>query len=314
MPSTGAHNISRLLKLAHTTIRFFVVNYFGTGSTLPTIIHFIDVGQGNMVLIQASDGSSFVFDCNITADNEKPVLNYVTKQIGNGTSLRAFICSHRDADHIRGVKKLHARFPIQSIWDSDHVGTTTTTPEYLNYMDLRRKVGCKVIKKQTYFDCGRTRLRMLSARDTRLEKNANAQGIVIKVEQRDASMSVTKGSAMLPADSDAETWRYAILKDYGKGDVSSDILMAGHHGSNSFFDDPNDRYYYTGHVQAINPAMTVVSVGPNVHGHPKPEAMKFYEKYSTGSKQGNKVFRTDKKGSMKLTLHADGGWNLSTER
>lgn len=281
---------------------------------MPTIVHFIDVGQGNMVLIQASDGSNFVFDCNITGDNETRVLNYVAKQIGRGTPLKAFICSHRDADHIRGVKKLHAHFPIQEVWDSDHVGTTTTSAEYLNYMALRRAVGSRVIKKVTKYDYGRTRLRMLSAKDPRLEKNANAQGIVIKVEQRDASMSNIKGSAMLPADSDAETWRYAIFKDYDKGIVSSDILMAGHHGANSFFDDPNDRYYYTDHVQAINPTMTVVSVGPNVHGHPKPEAMKFYEKYSTGSDKGNKVFRTDKKGSMKLTLHADGGWNLSTER
>lgn len=283
------------------------------GTQLSTIIHFIDVGQGNMVLIQAADGSNLIFDCNITGDNEARVLNYVAAQIGEGSSLHAFICSHRDADHMRGVKKLHARFPIKTVWDSDHVGTTTTSPEYLNYMDLKRKVGSKVIQKQKYFDFGRTRLRMLSAKDSRLEKNANAQGIVIKAEQRSVDMNSIEGSAMLPADSDAETWRYGILKDYNKIDVSSDILMAGHHGSNSFFDDPNDRYYYTKHLQAIKPAMTVVSVGHNNHGHPKAEALKFYEKYSTGSKQGNKVFRTDKKGTMKLTLHAGGGWNLSPQ-
>jgi len=281
---------------------------------LPTIIHFINVGQGNMVLIEAADGSKFVFDCNITDANETRVLNYVAAQIGEGTSLKAFICSHRDADHIRGVKKLHARFPITSIWDSDHVGTTTTSTEYLNYMALRRKVGCKIIEKRKYFDYGRTRLRMLSAKDRRLEKNANAQGIVIKAEQRNAGMSSIEGSAMLPADSDAETWRYGILQDYSKTDVSSDILMAGHHGSNSFFDDPaDDKHYYTEHVQAIAPAMTVVSVGKNSHGHPKAEALKFYEKYSTGSNKGNKVFRTDTNGTLKLTLHDGGGWNLSQQ-
>ena len=36
-----------------------------------------------MVLIQASDGSNFVFDCNITADNETRVLNYVAKQLAS---------------------------------------------------------------------------------------------------------------------------------------------------------------------------------------------------------------------------------------
>ncbi|MCG8360804.1 MAG: MBL fold metallo-hydrolase, partial [Kiloniellales bacterium] len=85
---------------------------------MATTVHFIDVGQGNMVLIATSSGKSFVFDCNITDDNEDRVLNYVANQIGEGKQLHAFICSHRDADHIRGVKRLHSRFPVRRIWDS----------------------------------------------------------------------------------------------------------------------------------------------------------------------------------------------------
>jgi len=107
---------------------------------MTTVIHFIDVGQGNMVLIEASDGTNLVFDCNITEDNEDRVLNYVAKTIGSGTPLHAFICSHRDADHMRGVKKLHRYFPVRRIWDSDYPGTTTNSPEYREYMDLRRQV------------------------------------------------------------------------------------------------------------------------------------------------------------------------------
>lgn len=280
---------------------------------MPTIVHFIDVGQGNMVLIEAASGSKFVFDCNITDDNEDRVLDYVAEQIGEGKSLHAFICSHRDADHMRGVKKLHSRFPIKSIWDGDYPGTTTDSSEYRAYMDLRRQVGSKVIKKATKQDFGRTRLRYLSAKDDRLASNANAQGIVIKVEQRNDAMDRIEGSAMLPADSDAETWRLGIFADYNKSDVSSNILMAAHHGSISFFDDPNLTYYYKDHLAAIKPAMTVVSVGPNSHGHPNDTALGYYREYSTGSDKGNKVFRTDTKGTMKLTLKSGGGWNLSPQ-
>ena len=183
---------------------------------MPTTIHFINVGQGNMVLIEAASGTKFVFDCNITDANEDQVLSYVADQIGEGKSLHAFICSHRDADHMRGVKKLHARFPIKKIWDSDYPGTTTDTPEYRAYMELRRRIGHKVINKCTMQDFGRTRFRYLSAKDDRLPNNANAQGIVIKVEQRNKAMDSIEGSAMLPGDSDAETWRLGILKDYKK--------------------------------------------------------------------------------------------------
>lgn len=278
---------------------------------MPTTIHFIDVGQGNMVLIEASDGKKLVFDCNITDDNESRVLNYMARAIGSGTRLHAFICSHRDADHMRGVKKLHSRFPIGKIWDSDYPGTSTDTAEYWEYMDLRRKVGSAVIKKKTRHDFGRTGLRYMSAQDDRLLDDANAQGIVIKVEHTSGG-NRSLASAMLPGDSDAQTWRKAIMVDYAKSDVASSILMAAHHGSISFFDDPSDeKHYYTAHIAAIRPAMTVVSVGPNVHGHPDKKAIELYEKYSTGSNKGNKVFRTDEKGTMKLTLKDDGGWNLT---
>ncbi|MYA88725.1 MAG: hypothetical protein F4X97_09800 [Boseongicola sp. SB0662_bin_57] len=281
---------------------------------MPTTIHFIDVGQGNMVLIETASGTNFVFDCNITDANEDRVLAYIANQIGVGKSLQAFICSHRDADHMRGVKRLHARFPIKKIWDSGYPGTTTDTPEYRAYMDLRRQVGHKVIEKATRQDFGRTRFRFLSSKDDRLPNNANAQGIVIKVEQRNDAMNRIEGSAILPGDSDAETWRLGILADYSKSDLSSSILMAAHHGSISFFDDPNLQFHYKDHLKAIKPAMTIVSVGPNSHGHPNATAMRYYREHSTGSNNGDKVYRTETKGTMKLTLKSGGGWNLGTHQ
>lgn len=87
--------------------------------------------------------------------------------------------------------------------------------------------------------------------------------------------------------------------------------MAAHHGSITFFDDPADtQHYYTEHITAIKPAMTIVSVGNNTHGHPDKKALELYEKYSSGSNNGNKVFTTQDKGTMKLTLKDD-GWALN---
>jgi competence protein ComEC len=281
---------------------------------MATEIHFLDVGQGNMVLIKADDANRFVFDCNITQDNETRILAYVAKVFGKGNSIKAFICSHRDADHMRGVKKLHAQNPISKIWDSGYAGTTTDSTEYKEYMSLRREVGERVIKRKTREDYGKTRLRFMSDADERLPKNANAQGIVIKVEQRSQTGDSCLASAMLPGDSDAEIWKDGILKDYATTDVQSSILMAAHHGSNSFFDIPSDSNWYTAHLQAIKPAMVIVSVGPNTHGHPKKEALGFYEKYATGSNKGTKIARTDKKGTMKLTLKTEDGWQLQYDQ
>ena len=156
---------------------------------MATTIHFIDVGQGNMVLVQCSSGTNFVVDCNITDANKDRVLNYVAKQIGDKGKLHAFICTHRDADHMRGVRDLHNRFPIREVWDSGYPGTATDTDEYKAYMRLRRELKAYEIRKGFQIDFGRTRMIFLSTKDNRLPDNANDQGLVLKVEERNADMS-----------------------------------------------------------------------------------------------------------------------------
>ena len=279
---------------------------------MSTVIHFIDVGQGNMALVECSDGTNFVVDCNITDGNKDRILDYIASQIGSGSKLQAFICTHRDADHMRGVQALHGSFPIQSVWDSDYPGTTTDSSEYKAHMRLRREVGSNVMHKLKWWDFGQTRLRCLSAKDDRLSNNANAQGIVLKVEQRTSDKSTVEGSTILSGDCDAETWKYGILKEYPSTEVSCDVLLGGHHGSITFFEDPDDaEKCYVGHMKAMSPAMSIISVGENSYGHPDEGALELYEKYSRGSNRGNKVYRTDQQGTMKLTLKSGGGWSLS---
>lgn len=281
---------------------------------MSTVVHFIDVGQGNMVLVECADGTNFVVDCNITEDNKDRVLNYVARQIGEKSQLRAFICTHRDADHMRGVRNLHDRFPIREVWDSDYPGTTTDSDEYRDYMRLRRTVGTHIVEKNRYRSFGRTRLRFLSAKDSRLPRDANDQGIVIKVEQRNADMSAVRGSTILTGDGSFATWKGGILNDYSASVLSSDILMAAHHGSIDFFDDPSSDRYFVRHMEAIEPDMTIVSVGPNAYGHPDDTALRLYRRYSSGSNRGNKVYRTDQQHTMKLTLKSAGGWNIASNQ
>ena len=279
-----------------------------------TVVHFIDVGQGNMVLVECANGTNFVVDCNITDDNRDRVLNYVADQIGENGRLRAFICTHRDADHIRGVRLLHDSFPIRKIWDSGYPGTSTDSDEYRAYMRLRRLIGAEVMEKRKDRNFGRTRLRFLSAKDSRLPREPNDQGIVLKVEQRSADLSAVRGSTILTGDGSFATWKDGILRDYSARELSSNILMAAHHGSLDFFDDPSSSYYFVRHVEAIKPNMAIVSVGPNPYGHPVDKALRLYRRHSSGSREGHKVYRTDQQHTMKLTLKAGGGWNLAAHR
>ena len=281
---------------------------------MTTTVHFIDVAQGNMVLVQCASGTNFVVDCNITEENKDRVLGYVADQIGSGRQLHAFICTHRDADHMSGVRTLHNKFPIREVWDSGYPGTSTDTDEYKAYMRLRNDVGSRIMEKKTKYDYGRTRLRFLSAKDDRLPKNANDQGLVLKVEQRNPDMSRVMASTVLTGDGSYAVWKDGIMEDYSTGDVSCNILMAAHHGSLDFFDDPNSNYYYVNHVKTMSPAMAIVSVGPNNYGHPDETAMRLYRENSSGLNNGDKIYRTDRQHTVKLTLKDAGGCTVATNQ
>jgi beta-lactamase superfamily II metal-dependent hydrolase len=120
---------------------------------------------------------------------------------------------------------------------------------------------------------------------------------------------------MLTGDTDAATWKH-IRGHYYDAELACSIFLASYHGSLTFFDDPSDdKYYFTDHLKAMSPGMTVISVGEdNAHGHPDSNALKFYEKYSEGSSKGNKIKRTDEHGSLLLELKNDGGWSMTRDR
>ncbi len=269
--------------------------------------HFIDVGCGNMTLMIFPEGTVMMYDCNITEENEPAVVAHLRSVIGKQTPIDVFINSHRDADHIRGIDILHDAHPLQDVWDTGVPGTTTDSPEYETYMELRRSLPGKIIQPRKFWTYGDAKLRCMNAAWDEYDE-PNEQSVVLKIEYRGSGV-------MLAGDTNYRPWQDKILPFYNDADVKSSVLLAAHHGSLTFFDDPSDeRNYYTEHIRKVAPEMTLISVGPNVHGLPEPRALELYEKYSSGSNRGNKVFSTDDEGTMKLVLKDDGGWSLSTNQ
>lgn len=269
-----------------------------------TRVHVINVGQGNMVLIEAADGRVILCDCNVTNQNARRVLAYLMDVL-RGRTIYAFINTHRDADHMRGVNRIHRAVGIERIWDSGLAGGNIFSAEYAEYMRMRRTVSSQTLGALTYTDFGATRVCVLSAKSGGSVRDCNAQSIVLKIEH-----GYPQNSVMLTGDSDVGTWRI-ILNCLRADFLSTEILLASHHGSWSFFDSALKGFHYAAHIRAINPAMTVVSVGPNVHDHPDLTAMMLYERYSRGSAEGHRVWRTDRDGTMLLELQDYGPWVLS---
>lgn len=268
-----------------------------------TSVHVIDVGQGNMVAVVFGDGTVLVCDCNITDENADAVLGYLVG-IMPKNAIDVFVNTHRDADHMRGIKRLHAWYPIGSLWDSG-VSGNDDTPEYRAYMDFRRGRGGKVHEVTPGQHWRNREVRILNGK--RAKGDINAQSIVLRISGPGAGV-------LLAGDTTAAVWRDFIVPE-SKTCLPSDLLLASHHGSISFFDDPrDDKYYYTGHLATIAPAMTIISVGDNPHGHPDAKALELYEKHARGSSKGNKIARTDLHGNIRIQLKDARGWSLNRDQ
>lgn len=114
---------------------------------------------------------------------------------------------------------------------------------------------------------------------------------------------------LLAGDTSVTVWRDYIIPE-NINTLKSTILFVSHHGSFSFFNENKDTDEdYIGRLAEIKPTATIISVGAtNPHGHPNESALLYYENYSSGADNGQKIFRTDQHGNMKLELRGQGAW------
>lgn len=262
--------------------------------------HFLNVGQGNMAIGIFPDGKILVYDCNITNENEAVVFAYLQK-IMPKNAIDVFVNSHRDADHMRGIKKLHAKYPITSLFDSG-VSGNIEAPEYTEYMDFRRSISDTYEVEANQYWTAHPNVKIINGKRDGLD-DPNSQSIVLHIDYDGSSL-------LLAGDTSATTWREYIVPESG-GTIRSLVLYASHHGSFSFFnEDRENDDDYTYHLASINPAIAIISVGAtNPHGHPDEDAIAHYENHCYGATNGQKIFRTDHHGNMKVELHGQGtGW------
>ena len=244
-----------------------------------------------MTLIKFPTGPKMIYDCNINADNERKVLDYLDRIIGVKTPIDFFVNSHRDSDHFNGIKTLHAAHPIKKIWDTGESGTTPDSQEYRAYMEIRRSVGYDEIKTGDSWTAGEVAIKCLNSRSSDYI-DPNDQSIVLK-------FSYKGNSIILSGDTSCKPWKEKIVPRFSS-ELSSTFLLASHHGSNTFFEDASGDYYE--HIRKINPFLTIVSVGPNSWGLPDKKALGLYTSFSKGLSNGAKVNTTQENGTIKIVF------------
>ena len=245
-------------------------------------VHFLDVGQGDAVLISCDDAYMLID----AGDNDKGTLvqNYLNKQ--GVEHLDYIIGTHPDADHIGGMDVILYKFDCGTVMMPDVTNDTATYRDVIDTMKEKGYQNTAPVVGDSY-SLGSAQFTILGPTDTYEDTNNNS--IVLLLTHGDNKFLFV-GDAEEKAEED-------ILAEGVS--VKADVLKVGHHGSRTASSEA--------FLQAVEPTYAVISCGQdNSYGHPHAETL------NTLRSMGVKVFRTDEQGTVTVT--SDGheiSWNCA---
>ncbi len=240
-------------------------------------IIFLDVGQGDAVLIQAPEGQTALVDAG--PGDVVPLL----RQLG-AERIDLLVATHPHADHIGGMAQVISSLPVRFFMDNGDPHTTQTYRRLLAALDSRPEI--------TYLEAVP---RTISLGSASIEVLPLLPRGAAGPNDRSVALLVRFGEfkAFLSGDSEVRQLSH-LVGQRAIPDVA--LLKAPHHGS--------DNGFTWEFLRAAAPAVVVVSVGPNSYGHPRAEALAAY------SGVGAAVFRTDLHGHVEVRGRGDGRYDV----
>ncbi len=233
-------------------------------------ISFLDVGQGDAILIQTPSGHTMLVDggvSDIVLEKVSEKLSYFTRH------LDLVVATHPDADHITGLIPILQKYEIDHIAVSpmtSHTGVFEVLQKSIEVehdgltVDHHAQVHTGVVGDEIIFGDGVV-AHILYPRENFHgdEKDTNSASVSMVITYGDESVLLTGD---LPSTHEGEL----IVKTLPR---KVTIYKAGHHGSK--FSSGEQLLSY------IKPEYAVISAGKdNKYGHPNPEAIERLQKYT----------------------------------
>jgi beta-lactamase superfamily II metal-dependent hydrolase len=255
-----------------------------TRAQVRATIDFLDVGQGDSILIRSPEGKTALVD----AGPSKEIVPLLKER-----GIRAIdlvVVSHHHADHYGGmddvIRAFHPRFFLAT--DSSH-----TTPHYLRLLRLVRDSGIRAIfptRSARRIELGSVVLTVLPQPPENVE-DENDNSIGIRVEHGSFSVLLT-GDSQATERSFWERRVPDLIRD-------CTVLKLAHHGSKN---GTGSRW-----LSVVKPRLAVISVGAkNDYGHPSPQTLALL------SRTRIPALRTDVDGTIEI--RCDGrNWEVASQ-
>lgn len=248
-----------------------------------TILYFLDVGQGDSLLIRTKNNKSIMIDTggsitykkekwelkNRNFDIEKSTIIPFIKSIGINKIDYLFL-THGDADHMGEAINLVNNFKVEKvIFNCGEFNKLEQ--DLIKVLDKRKIPYYSCIKELNIDD---NKLYFLNNKDYGNE-NDNSSVIYTKLDNH---KFLFMGDAGVEVEED-------LIEKYNLKDIS--VLKVGHHGSKT----SSGKEF----INEINPKYSIISVGKNNrYGHPNKEVLNVLE--------DSKIYRTDQDGSIMFKI------------
>lgn len=244
-------------------------------------ITFINVGQGDGILIYGDNGTKVMVDGGSTSEKQvaKNCIVPYLKAEGIGT-IDYSIITHTDKDHISGILEIlennnSNRIRIKNLVMPDINMKDDTYNELIEKAKLK-KINVLYIKKGDTLSLGKTKIKCIYPETTTTASDKNDYCTVLSVKNKTSKI-------LLTGDISKE------IEEKIKDDIEENytVLKVAHHGSNY---SSSEKF-----LKKVNPKYSIISVGKNnSYGHPGNETMERLRK------QGGVIYRTDEKGGITI--------------
>lgn len=244
-------------------------------------VHFINVGQGDSILIQTPENKHILIDGGPPASGKK-VVRYLKKH--NVEKIDLMIATHPDIDHIGGLKKVLKSIPVKRAMDIGKVHPTKTFMGYM-YQLFEQKIPLVIAEEGERLDVSKdVELKVLNAYDS--GENNNEASLVLQLGYGSIDF-------LFMGDVGKKEENHLVEKY----DIEADIVKIGHHGSKTSTS--------LSFLEAVNPKTAFITYRQgNKYGHPVDRVIRNLHSidaqiFSTGV-YGNIIVETDGKSYIVL--------------